>query len=126
MGILNARKVIKECEDKFFKIFNRKYSGLIETYKTEDADFVIVTLGTISGLVKEVVDDLRDKGQKVGLLRIRYLRPFPNEEIVEALKNVKAIGVLEKIFPLVMKALCIPMLIQLYTKQNLMWFHQII
>lgn len=96
LGILNARKVIKECEDKFFKIFNRKYSGLIETYKTEDADFVIVTLGTISGLVKEVVDDLRDKGQKVGLLRIRYLRPFPNEEIVEALKNVKAIGVLEK------------------------------
>lgn len=96
MGILNARKVIKECEDKFFKIFNRKYSGLIETYKTEDADFVIVTLGTISGLVKEVVDDLRDKGQKVGLLRIRYLRPFPNEEIVEALKKVKAIGVLEK------------------------------
>ena len=96
LGILNARKVIKECEDKFFKIFNRKYSGLIETYKTEEADFVIVTLGTISGLVKEVVDDLRDKGQKVGLLRIRYLRPFPNEEIVEALKNVKAIGVLEK------------------------------
>lgn len=43
------------------------------------------------------------------MLRIRYLRPFPNEEIVEALKNVKAIGVLEKIFPLVMKALCIPM-----------------
>lgn len=89
MGILNARKVIKECEDKFFKIFNRKYSGLIETYKTEDADFVIVTLGTISGLVKEVVDDLRDKGQKVGMLRIRYLRPFPNEEIVEALKTSK-------------------------------------
>lgn len=77
--------------------------------RQKDADFVIVTLGTISGLVKEVVDDLRDKGQKVGLLRIRYLRPFPNEEIVEALKNVKAIGVLEKIFPLVMKALCIPM-----------------
>lgn len=96
LGILNARRVIGECEKSFKDIFNREYSGLIEIYRTYDADSVIVTLGTISGLVREVVDDLRAQGKKVGLLRIRYLRPFPNEEIVQALKNVRAIGVLEK------------------------------
>lgn len=96
LGILNARRVICECEKSFKDIFNREYSGLIETYRTDDAVSVIVTLGTISGLVREVVDDLRAQEKKVGLLRIRYLRPFPNEEIVQALKNVRAIGVLEK------------------------------
>lgn len=96
LGILNARRVIGDCEKCFKDIFNREYTGLIETYRTDDADSVIVTLGTISGLVREVVDDLRAQGKKVGLLRIRYLRPFPNEEIVQALKNVRAVGVLEK------------------------------
>lgn len=96
LGILNARRVIGECEKCFKDIFNREYTGLIETYRTDDADSVIVTLGTISGLVREVVDDLRAQEKKVGLLRIRYLRPFPNEEIVQALKNVRAVGVLEK------------------------------
>lgn len=96
LGILNARRVICECEKSFKDIFNREYSGLIETYRTDDAVSVIVTLGTISGLVREVVDDLRAQEKKVGLLRIRYLRPFPNEELVQALKNVRAIGVLEK------------------------------
>ena len=96
LGILNARRVICECEKSFKDIFKREYSGLIETYRTDDAVSVIVTLGTISGLVREVVDDLRAQEKKVGLLRIRYLRPFPNEELVQALKNVRAIGVLEK------------------------------
>ncbi|MGN0902456.1 MAG: pyruvate ferredoxin oxidoreductase, partial [Succinivibrio sp.] len=95
-GLLNAKKVITECEDRFFEIFSRRYTGLVEGYKLEDADYVIVTLGTISGLVKEVVDHKREQGIKAGLLRLRYLRPFPNEEIAAALSNVKAVGVLEK------------------------------
>ncbi len=96
VGILNARRVIAECEAKFSQIFGRSYSGLIEKYQCDDAEYIILTLGTIAGLVKEVVDELRSSGQKVGLIRIRYVRPFPNEELAEAFRNVKAIGVLEK------------------------------
>ena len=96
IGLLNAKEVIGEAEEKFAEIFGRKYSGLTEEYRTDDADYIIVTLGSIAGLVRETVDKLRNNGKKVGLLRIRYLRPFPNEEIAEALKNAKAAAVLEK------------------------------
>lgn len=96
LGILRAKDAISEAEDKFAKIFGREYTGLIETYQTEDAEYIIITLGSIAGLVRETVDQLREKGEKVGLLRIRYMRPFPNEEIATAVKNAKAIGVLEK------------------------------
>lgn len=95
-GVLAARKVIAETEKEFAEIFGRKYSGLIETYLTDDADYVIVTLGSIAGLCRETADKLRNKGIKAGVLRIRYMRPFPHKEIAEALKNVKAYGVLEK------------------------------
>lgn len=96
IGLLNAKEVIGEAEEKFAKIFGRKYSGLTEEYRTDDADYIIVTLGSIAGLVRETVDKLRNYGKNVGLLRIRYLRPFPNEEIAGALKNAKAAAVLEK------------------------------
>ncbi|MBR1613663.1 MAG: pyruvate ferredoxin oxidoreductase [Succinivibrio sp.] len=95
-GILNVRAVVKECEDKFYEIFKRRYTGLTENYRTEDADYVIVTLGTIAGLCRDVVDELREKGVKAGLIRIRYVRPFPDAEFTDALKNVKALAVLEK------------------------------
>ncbi|WP_330696162.1 hypothetical protein [Anaerotignum sp.] len=96
LGILRAKEAIFEAEYKFAKIFGRGYTGLIETYQTEDAEYIIITLGSIAGLVRETVDKLREKGEKVGLLRIRYMRPFPNEEIASTVKNAKAIGVLEK------------------------------
>lgn len=96
IGLLNAKEVIGEAEEKFAKIFGRKYSGLTEEYRTDDADYIIVTLDSIAGLVRETVDKLRNDGKNVGLLRIRYLRPFPNEEIAGALKNAKAAAVLEK------------------------------
>lgn len=95
-GILNVRAVVKECEDKFYEIFKRRYTGLTENYRTEDADYVIVTLGTIAGLCRDVVDELREKGVKAGLIRIRYVRPFPDAELTDALKYVKALAVLEK------------------------------
>ncbi len=85
IGILNSKSVIKEAEDRFETIFGRRYS-----------DYIIITLGSIAGLVREVVDALRQEGRRVGLLRLRYLRPFPNEEIANAVKNAKAVAVLEK------------------------------
>ena len=96
LGILNAAAAIAEAEEKFAEIFGRRYTGLIESYRREDADYILITLGSIAGLVKETVDHLRAQGEKVGLLRIRYLRPFPNEEIVTAVQNARAVAVLEK------------------------------
>ncbi len=96
IGMKNAVSVIKEAEEKFSGIFGRKYSGLIDTYRTEDADYIIITLGSIAGLCREKADKLRKNGIKAGVLRIRYMRPFPTKEIAEAVKNAKAIAVLEK------------------------------
>lgn len=96
MGMKNAIPVIAKAEKEFAGIFDRKYTGLIDTYKTEDADYIIITLGSIAGLCRETADKLREKGVKAGVLRIRYMRPFPAAEIAEAVKNAKAAAVLEK------------------------------
>lgn len=96
IGLLNAKEVIAQAEQRFAEIFGRRYTGLIESYRTEDAEYIIITLGSIAGLIKDTVDKLRDDGEKVGLLRIRYMRPFPNAEICEAVKNARSLAVLEK------------------------------
>ncbi|MGN0690619.1 MAG: transketolase C-terminal domain-containing protein [Oscillospiraceae bacterium] len=95
-GMLNAVPVINNAEEKFAEIFGRKYTGLIDTYKTDDADYIIVTLGSIAGLCRETADRLREKGVKAGVVRIRYMRPFPKKELTKVIKNAKAIAVLEK------------------------------
>lgn len=96
LGLLKAKEVIAQTENQFYEIFGRRYTGLTESYRTQDADYILITLGSIAGLVKETVDRLREAGKKVGLLRLRYLRPFPNQEIAQAVKNAKGIAVLEK------------------------------
>ena len=95
-GVLAARDAVAETESAFAEIFGRNYSGLIENYRTDDADYVIVTLGSITGLCRETADKLREKGVRAGVVRIRYMRPFPNGEIADVLRNVKAYAVLEK------------------------------
>ncbi len=95
-GVLAARDAVAETERAFAEIFGRNYSGLIENYRTDDADYVIVTLGSIAGLCRETADKLREKGVRAGVVRIRYMRPFPNGEIADVLRNVKAYAVLEK------------------------------
>ena len=95
-GVLAARDVIAETEKEFADIFGRKYTGLTDNYLTDDAEYIIVTLGSIAGLCRETADKLRESGVKAGVVRIRYMRPFPNEEIAETLINAKAYAVLEK------------------------------
>ncbi|MDO4864305.1 MAG: transketolase C-terminal domain-containing protein [Ruminococcus sp.] len=95
-GVLAAREVITETETAFAETFGRQYTGLTENYLTDDADYIIVTLGSIAGLCRETADKLRGQGIKAGVVRIRYMRPFPNEEIAAVLKNAKAYAVLEK------------------------------
>ena len=95
-GMLAAKEVIAETEASFAESFGRTYTGMLDSYRTEDADFILVTLGSIAGLCRETADRLREQGIKAGVVRIRYMRPFPNAEIAEALQNAKAFGVLEK------------------------------
>ncbi|MBR1888892.1 MAG: hypothetical protein IJ810_02940, partial [Candidatus Methanomethylophilus sp.] len=95
-GMMNAADVVPKAEREFAEIFGRRYSGATEGYLLDDAEYVIVTLGCISGLCMDVARDLREKGIRTGVLRIRYLRPFPEEEIISMLKDAKAICVLEK------------------------------
>lgn len=91
-----APVAIEQAEARFAEVFGRRYPGLVEAYRCDDADVVLVTLGSIAGLARAVVDDLRAQGQRVGLLRIRYLRPMPAAAIVDALAGTRAVGVLEK------------------------------
>lgn len=91
-----AAAVIDEVEERFAATFGRRYPGLLEAYRTDDADFVVVTLGSVAGLVREQVDRLRADGMRAGMVRLRYLRPFPYEPLAKALGSAKAVGVLEK------------------------------
>lgn len=89
-------KLLPKLTQEFFKVFARQYNGLIEEYRTKDAERVIVAMGSVCGTIKEVVDELRTKGKKVGLLKITTYRPFPGQEIYEALKNIPKVAVLDR------------------------------
>jgi pyruvate ferredoxin oxidoreductase alpha subunit len=94
-GMEHATPVIIEVGKEFGKKFGRSY-GLFETHCLEDADVAIVVLSSAAGTTRVVVDRLRDQGLKVGLLKPRVFRPFPAQELVEALAHVKAIGVMDR------------------------------
>ena len=89
-------QVISDVATDFHNQFGRFQGGLIDTYKVEDATLVLVAMGSIIGTIKDIVDDLRAKGQKVGVLKVRSYRPFPKDEIYKALNHVKEIAVVEK------------------------------
>ncbi len=91
----NSLEVIQETCDEFAEKFGRKY-GLIETYKTEDAEIIFVAMGSICSTLRIMVDQLRKQGEKIGLLKVRTYRPFPAETINEAVKNCDKLAVLDK------------------------------
>ena len=91
----NAKQVILDVAKDFEKLTGRKY-GLFEEYKMEDAEVAIVCMNSTAGTTKAVVNKLREKGQKVGLLKLRVFRPFPVDEIAEALSNLKVVAILDK------------------------------
>jgi pyruvate ferredoxin oxidoreductase alpha subunit len=92
----DAKKVIAEVDRSFGETFGRSYGGLVEKYRTEDADSVLVTMGSMTTAARRAVDKLRKEGEKIGLLKLRYMRPFPNEELVELAGRVDSIGVLDR------------------------------
>lgn len=95
-AMVGASAVIAEVENRFARIMGRRYPGMLDLYRMEDAEVAIVTLGSVAGLVRQTVDGLRAAGLRAGLVRIRYMRPFPSAELARALSGVRAAGVLEK------------------------------
>ena len=90
-----AKRVILEVGKEFGKTFGREY-GLIETYKCDDADYIMIAMGSTAGTAKAAIEELRKEGIKAGLLKIRVFRPFPAEEIAAVLAKAKAVAVLDR------------------------------
>lgn len=93
--IKNSKPVILDVAREFKNISGREYK-LFESYKLEDAETAIVALSSTAGTAKAVVDELRDEGKKVGLLKPRVFRPFPYNELAEALSHLKAVAILDR------------------------------
>ena len=94
-AMIDAKDVIKKVAAEFAEMTGREY-GLIEKYMMDDAEEAIIIIGSSAGTAKEAIQELRAEGKKVGLIKIRSFRPFPAEEIAEALKNVKAFAAMDK------------------------------
>ncbi len=91
----NAHRVVAEIGKEFGKTFGKEY-GYIEKYKADDADVILVCLGSTAGTSKAAIEELRQEGIKAGLVKVRLFRPFPAAEIVEAIKGAKALVVLDR------------------------------
>lgn len=91
----DAKSLIPQVEEDYYRIFGRRY-GLVEPYRCDDAELVIVTSGTPTSTCREVVDQYRDKAKAIGLLKIRTLRPFPSEEIRKILRGALKVAVIDR------------------------------
>jgi phenylglyoxylate dehydrogenase alpha subunit len=91
-----AKAKLEEIEREFETLFGRQYGGQVDEYRTEDADIFLVALGSVASTATVVVDKKREQGLKVGLVTVRLFRPFPAERITAALKNARAVGVLDR------------------------------
>lgn len=87
---------IEAVAKEFKETFGRFYGGLIDTYKADDAEIVLVTMGSVIGTIKDAIDDMRSQGIKVGLVKVRSYRPFPVAALRDALKSADIIAVIEK------------------------------
>ncbi len=91
-----AKDKVDEVDKLFADYFGRAYGGQLEEYRCEDADYVILTSGSAAGTAKTVVDVKRADGHKVGLIKLRLFRPFPEERLLQALKGKQAVGVIDR------------------------------
>ncbi len=95
-AILSSVEAIKRVDAEFGELFYRRYGGLVEEYLCNDAEVVLITLGSITGTARAVVDRMRNEGRRVGLLKIRYMRPFPVDELIRVCENVRRVGVVDR------------------------------
>ncbi len=94
--LLSALKIIESVDHDFEAQFGRGYGGAIEGYKHEDAECLLITTGSVTGTARVVVDQLRAEGKRVGLVKLRVVRPFPVAQLKVAIQNAKTIGVVDK------------------------------
>ncbi len=95
MSMLKAFDVLEEAYADFERIFGRRYND-VEGYRTEDAEIILVAMGTSAGTAIEVVNERRARGEKVGLVRVRTFRPFPYQKLASFIKGAKVVGVLDR------------------------------
>ena len=93
---VTAKDVIKRVHKEYVESVGRGYGGLIETHELDGAEVAVVAMGSLASTSRFAVDRLREQGKAVGLVKIHTYRPFPNEDLIEALKNVKAVVVLDR------------------------------
>lgn len=91
----NSKEVIREVAEKFRQMAGRGFD-FFEEYKTEDADYIMLIMGSAAGTAKAAVDELRELGKRVGVLKLRLFRPFPAEEIAKALSSCKAVAIMDR------------------------------
>ena len=94
-AMIRAKQVILDVAKEFETISGRSY-GFFEEYQMEDAEYAIVAIGSVCGTAKDAVDELREQGVKAGLIKVRVFRPFPGEELAEALRGVKAVAIMDR------------------------------
>ena len=93
---MQALERIPQLADEFKGVFGRECGGLTHTYRTDDAETIVIAMGSVLGTIKDVVDEMRDAGARIGVLGITSFRPFPLAAVATALKNCKRFVVLEK------------------------------
>lgn len=94
-AMMNAKQVILDVAKEYEAVSGRTY-GFFEQYRSEDADYVIVAIGSACGTIKDAVDELRRKKVKAGLIKVRVFRPFPGEELAKALTSAKAVAIMDR------------------------------
>lgn len=94
-SMVASKEVCRRVDEEFGQVFGRKY-GLIEPYRCEGADLILVAAGAVASTARVVIDTLRDKGRKVGLVKLRLFRPFPKEELFLAVKEAEKVAVLDR------------------------------
>lgn len=100
IACVNALEVIKEVQKEFGEIFGRKYNIPAEGFMLDDAELALVVMGSIGTTARDAIKELREEGIKVGLLQLALLRPLPEKELVEVLKNKKAVGIVDRDYSL--------------------------
>jgi pyruvate ferredoxin oxidoreductase alpha subunit len=98
MAMIRSKDTIIKVMDDFGKQFGRHYKP-VETYNTDNADTVFIALGSIGENIKTAIDGLKEKGKELGLISLRLFRPFPEEEMVSALRGKKKVVVIERVMP---------------------------
>lgn len=95
-GTSSALRVITEVHQEWARRFGRQHAPLIEGYRMTDAEYAIMTIGSMTGAGKDAVDAARDRGERVGLVKVKTFRPFPQKQIAAALSTVNAVGVVDR------------------------------